>query len=123
MQIKQAQFRFVAKRVQEGRNADQSIDLPSLGPTLVKDPRKCDRAGLIPAALTRIHQDWTLDQVAEEIWAFNKDRWQLGPHATRQDNLVLERRLARRDPNSDDPSARIPCRQDGGTAHNGDMME
>ena len=108
VQIKRAQFRLVTKRVQENRNEEQSIDLPSLGPTLIKDPRKCERAGLTPAALTRIHQDWTLDHAAEEIWTSNKDRWQLGPNATRQDHIILERRLARRDPNSEDPSVRIP---------------
>ena len=108
VQICKAQFRLVEKRVQERRNDEQSIDLPSLGPTLVKDPRRCEKAGMTPAAVTRVHQDWTTEQIADEIWTSNKDRWQLGNNASLQDHLVVERRLTRRDPISEDPSDRIP---------------
>ena len=108
VQIKEAQFRLVDKRVKEKRNAELTLKLPDLGNTLVKDPQKCERAGMIPAALTRIHQDWDLEQIADEVWAQNQTRWQL-PHAeSRSEHLIVERRLSRRDPGSEDASARIP---------------
>ena len=108
VQVKQDQFQLVDKRVQAKRNAEQNLELPALGTTLVKDPQKCDRAGMIPAALTRIHQDWDLEQIADEIWVQNQARWQLTKTEPRSAHLIVDRRLTRKDPGSEDPSVRLP---------------
>ena len=108
MQVKQAQFQLVDKRVQAKRNAEQNLELLALGTTLVKDPQKCERAGMIPAALTRIHQDWDLKQIADDIWVQNESRWQLNEAAPRSAHLIVDRRLTRKDPGSEDPSVRLP---------------
>ena len=55
IQITQAQIRLIDKRVQDARTAEGVVVLPSLGRTLIIDPQTCERAGMVPAALTKIH--------------------------------------------------------------------
>ena len=91
----------------------RSVDVESkvsnpLGRTLIKDPQTCERAGMVPVALTRIHQDWDLKQIEDEIWEQNQPRWKLIGTEPRSRHLIVDRRLTRRDPTSEDPSARLP---------------
>ena len=74
VQIRQQAFPLVDIRVQAKSRNDSIIDLPSLGSTLVKAPRKCDRVRMSPAALTRIHHNWTREEIADEIWTSNQHR-------------------------------------------------
>ena len=108
IQIAQAQFRLIEKRVKEARTAEGIVALPSLCHTLIKDPQMCERAGMVPAVLTRIHQDWDLKQIEDEIWEQNQHRWKLTGTESRSRHLIVDRRLTRRDPSSQDPAARLP---------------
>ena len=108
IQIYQTHFRLAEKRIKDRRDTEYRIDLPALGATLVKDPKVCERAGMIPAVITRVHQNWDMKQVTEQIWDENKQRWQLADITDPAQHLIVDRRLSRRDPNSEDPSTRIP---------------
>ena len=74
VQIRKSKLRLAEKRVLDKTKTDSKIDLPELGATTIKEPQVSERAGMTPAALTRIPQEWSLDQVEEELWSQNSQR-------------------------------------------------